>query len=154
MMATFVAWHGDKVTLEFELEMRKRLELAGFKWVRKAKEGLNKRLNRDGENPSGPNQFPAQVTSHLKENIVQKPTKRRLLGYGDLVKMVGTNVAYGKWLELGTHSSKGRFVKKLGRRISKGVHPGMKRRPWMSLTNRLMRKEILAILKKPFKGKD
>ena len=153
-------WEGDKVIKDFDREFKKRVNTAGNEWVRKAKQGLNKRTNRDGESPSNPNQFPAMVTSHLRSNITQMPAKRSFGGFGTLVKIVGTNVKYGKWLELGTdpYVIKPRKKRALAFKVGgkkvvrrKVNHPGMKRRPWMSLTNRLMKKRIIDILSQGLK---
>lgn len=37
---------------------------------------------------------------------------------------IGTNVEYGKWVELGHHQEAGRFVPKLGKRLVRDFVPG------------------------------
>jgi phage gpG-like protein len=128
-------WHGDEVLREIEDQMVKRLELASRSWVTHAKRKLIKKLNRpiktkngkwrSGNKPSRPGDYPAAATNNLLGKIESEVIKR------DLKAFVGTNVSYGKFLELGT--------KRMGKR------------PWMKLTNDAMRSKIKRILGKPIK---
>lgn len=115
-------WHGDKVKKTIDKGMRKRLQTAALLWVRYVTQQLNRRLNRDGNSPSTPGGFPAMVSSHLRGRITWEEIQ-------DGVK-VGTNVIYGKFLELGTRK--------------------MRKRPWMTLANRALKSKIKRILSRPF----
>ena len=142
-MSTVVKWFGPAASAKVLNTLEKRLDSAARLWVRKAKEGLNRKTNRGGTSPSRRNQYPAMVSSHLRENITSERQ--------GLEARVGTNVEYAKWLELGTKPSAGRFVPAIGRRIKKGMHPGMAKRPWMKLTNKIMKRKIEKLLAKEIK---
>ena len=128
-------WHGDEILRKIEEQMGKRLYAASSSWVSHAKKKLIKKLNRpiktkngkwrSGNTPSKAGDYPAAATNHLLGGIENGVDKPRLRAF------VGTNVKYGKFLELGTR------------------HMG--KRPWMKLTNDAMRSKIKAILGKEIK---
>jgi len=128
-------WRGDEILRKIEEQMGKRLYAASSSWVTHAKRKLIKKLNRpiktkngtwrSGNKPSAEGNYPAAATNNLLGKIENEVDKTRLRAF------VGTNVKYGKFLELGT------------KRMSK--------RPWMKLTNDAMRSKIKAILGKEIK---
>jgi len=42
--------------------------------------------------------------------------------------LIGSNLQYGRYIDQGTKASTGRYVPVLGRRVSTGVHPGIRAR--------------------------
>ncbi len=62
--------------------------------------------SRKGLAPSAPGEYPKKLTSNLRKNIQME------MDFSTLSARVGTNVVYGKFLELGTKN--------------------MRRRPWLS----------------------
>lgn len=119
-------WHGNKVQKSMRRNMQHRLDAAALIWVRHATRQLNMKTNRDGKTPSMPGEYPAMVTSHLRRNI----NWERIAGR--LAVRVGTNVEYGKFLEVGT------------RKIAK--------RPWMTLTNRQTKTQIKNTIGRPMRS--
>ena len=113
-------WHGEKVQRKISGTMQDRLDACAMLWDGYAKQRLNQQVNRGGGNPSAPGGYPAMVTSHLRRNVMWERLS------GKLAVRVGTNVKYGKYLELGT------------RRMAK--------RPWMTLTNRQTKDRMRRIL--------
>jgi len=100
-------WHGPQVKRALKLGMRQRLALFAQAWVKYAKQQLSMKINRDGSTPSKGG-YPAMVTSNLRGKIEWEQESK-------LAVRVGTNVEYGKFLELKT---------------------GKGKRPWMTLTNK------------------
>ena len=115
-------WHGKKVQMNMKDQMNKRLAAAAITWVNHVKGKMNEKTNRDGKTPSAPGQYPSMVTSNLRGKIEWEAMRQRL------AVRVGTNVEYGKFLELGTRK--------------------MRKRPWMTLANRETRATIKRILSK------
>ena len=113
-------WDPDKNLPKMKAEMNRRLDTAAISWVNYAKRKLNERLNRDGKTPSPEGGYPAMATSNLRGKIEYDLRTQKMEA------RVGTNVLYGKFLELGTET--------------------MGKRPWMTLTNRAMRSTINRIL--------
>lgn len=134
-----VEWHGDQVIDKLYKEIGQRLDRAGSEWVRHAVRKLNAK-DRQRSSPGG---YPSKQDGHLSRNVAYETDLDKL------VTRVGTNVEYARYLEMGTRASMGRYVPKLGKRIKKGMHPGVKKRPWMALTNKAMKKRIAEILGKP-----
>lgn len=121
-MASRLMWYGKKWREKQRDEMAQRLLKAAMFWVRETKKKLGK-----VRNPSAaPGAYPAKKTGHLRRNIAHGRVDKRTLSVE-----VGTNVPYGKHLELGTRR--------------------MAPRPWMSLANKETRRGILRILREPIK---
>ena len=131
-------WHGDKVMAQINRKLVRRLERSAMEWTRTAMQGMAAATGN-----SRPGGYPGKIKGHLHKNMNHVVIKK------DLVAQVGTNVKYGRFLEEGTRSTPGRYVPKIGKRISTGTHPGIKPRPWMTLTNKRMRKKIARIMKRP-----
>lgn len=55
-------------------------------------------------------------TGRLRNSITHENDSRSVV--------IGTNVEYGKWVELGHHQQPGRYVPKLGKRLVKDYVPG------------------------------
>ncbi len=108
-------WYGDTVTAEINKEVGQRIKKAGIALRMHARQ----KVGRDqptrtygtsrttvGLDPSKPGDYPKKVTAHLRRNIQAEYDPRIQ------TSRIGTNVPYGKWLELGTSK--------------------MARRPWLS----------------------
>lgn len=130
-----VDWHGDEILKRVQDQMGKRLDLAAQSWVIHAKREMGKKINRNiktrtgkrraGPNPSKPGTYPAQAEGFLRGRIEREVFPRQFKA------VVGTNVIYGKFLELAKNAKS--------------------KRPWMKLTNDAMRSKIKAILGKEIK---
>ena len=100
-------WHGEEAMRRIRTEAGNRVDMAA-RFVRdRAKELVSRdqpvRIyakgagrSRKGLDPSKPGEPPKKVTGHLRMNIKKEPTPI------NMVTRVGTNVPYGKHLELGT----------------------------------------------------
>jgi len=134
-----VKWHGEKVERMVLHGVSKNLDKAAMFWVRFAQQRLGV------PNISSPGDYPGKDGGHLRKNIAWEPVSQ-------LVRRVGTNVEYGKFLELGTKAHKIKIKTK--KMLSDGVqafgkvvnHPGFKPRPWMRLTNNLTRTKLAKII--------
>lgn len=111
-------WHGDEIRRRIGREYERRILACCLIVERKAKElisvdGTGKgRRTRDakgkylkvklryGANPSAPGEPPHLQTGRLRGSVAHEVR--------DLVGRVGTNVEYGRWLELGTRLCKAR----------------------------------------------
>lgn len=101
-MAGKVVWHGDKVRAAIQAEVGKRLRLCGQLGVTHAKElvsvdGTARTGGGSlayGANPSKPGDPPHVQTGRLRASIAYEVS--------GLVARIGTNVKYGRYLELGT----------------------------------------------------
>jgi len=98
-------WHGDKLRQQLEAEMGRRLDAAAT-----VVQGHAKQLvGREGAEPTGgkkggkliygarrsaPGEPPMKQTGRLQTSVANERT--------GLIARVGTNVLYGRWLELGT----------------------------------------------------
>ena len=108
-------WHGKEASAAVMKAVDKRIERAARSLVNHAKE----KLSKIGE-ASPPGSYPFKQTGHLRRSIAMEMDRQLHLA------RVGTNVKYGKFLELGT-------VK-------------MVARPWLTLGVHEMRRRIKAIL--------
>ena len=122
-----VKWYGGKVIPQIKRKTAARLELAAAAIQNAAKEGLGREqptkgtgLNMRGLDPSKRKEYPKVVTGHLRKNVFRTIDKK------SLVARVGTNVKYGRYLELGTI--------------------WMQRRPWLSLALRDAMPEVRRLL--------
>ena len=125
-----IKWYGKEVVVKVDKALMSRLNQAAISWVNYLRERVSipnilmtrvmgrggrwtkgvehlvaKRKNR-GKSPSRPGEYPRKLSGHLRRNIVRDSSAE------DKAVRVGTNVVYGKHLELGTRK--------------------MKRRPWLS----------------------
>jgi len=123
-------WYGEKVLRTVRDRVGERLERAG----RETRDHIRERLSRSqptrgvgfrkrGLAPSAPGEYPKKVMGDLRRSINMRMSADRT------VCQVGTNVPYGRWLELGTRK--------------------MRRRPWLSKGILEMTPRIRAILTRP-----
>ena len=128
-------WHGDTALKLIRFEAANRVDAAA-RFVRdRAKELVSRDQpvsgagsSRRGLDPSQPGEPPKKVTGHLRMNI-QKDMDR-----GRIEARVGTNVPYGKWLELGTRArGKGATSYMAAMRAIAGSKR-MAARPWLRPT--------------------
>ena len=118
-------WYGDERLKEIRQEMTRRISRAGMTLVQYTLRHMGQQSTRGkgknmrGLNPSRPGEFPRRVTQHLARNIDWETYTDRIGGRW------GTNVKYGAIME------------RAG---------GKRRRPWMSLANRALRRRIRSIL--------
>jgi hypothetical protein len=111
-------WYGEEIRAQVRAEMRRRVEACAILVTNRAKELLSvpgtgqriasrkvrlrggstrllrKRSTRYGFAPSAPGEPPRKQTGRLRASVT-----RAIEG---LVARVGTNLDYGRWLELGT----------------------------------------------------
>jgi len=88
-------WHGEEFKRQTAEQLGKNLEAAAIHLKGEIKESL--RIgNIDGSSPSSAGEPPRRVTGRLSGSIAHEVDRKRLIG------RVGTNVLYGKFLELGT----------------------------------------------------
>jgi len=106
-------WHGEKVERMILKGVSKNLDRAAMEWVRFAQQRLSV------AQVSRPMDYPGKDMGQLRRNIAWEKAS-------ELVRRVGTNVLYGRFLELGT-----KFMQK---------------RPWMTLTNNLTRTKLAKII--------
>jgi len=116
-----VKWYGSTVIPDVKRRLvGPRIQLAAAAIQGAAKRGVSRSqptrgtgLRKRGLDPSRPGEYPKRVTGHLMRNI------NRTFSASELVARVGTNVKYGRYLELGT--------RKMARRpwLSKALHEAM-----------------------------
>jgi len=99
-------WYGKEVRRKILGHCDQNLERAAIVLQNKIKESIGRPNTAKPSNPSQPGEYPKKITGHLRRNIMREMVTPSLA-------RVGTNVLYGKFLELGT-------VK-------------MARRPWLTL---------------------
>ncbi|GAH42260.1 unnamed protein product [marine sediment metagenome] len=108
-----VVWYGDIVIPKVKRRLSRRLEKAAFTMAEHAKGKMRPQptaghgAKKRGLAPSREGEYPKRVRGWLRTNIISK------LSADGMSAWVGTNVKYGRYLELGT--------RKMGRR------------PWLSL---------------------
>ena len=115
-MAGRVEWNGDALKAKIDAEMRRRLAASAIVVEDHAKvlisvAGTSGGGKRDAQgkfikgsytkirynaNPSRPGEPPHRQTGHLRRSITHEVDATKL------VSRAGTNVDYGRWLELGT----------------------------------------------------
>ena len=121
-------WDPDKNIPKLKTGLNRRIAMVAISWVNHAKRKLNEKLNRSGKTPSAQGEYPAMVTSNLRGKVEYELIPHKMEA------RVGTNVLYGKFLELGFRKG-GKLVK----------------RPWMKLTNQGMIGTARQILGRKFK---
>ena len=144
-MAGKLEWHGDEAAKAIEAEVNRRLHRCCVTVLNHAKTLINvngtgvstsgggrdakgryrkksKKL-RYGAHPSAPGEPPRKQTGRLLASVAWEVS--------GLVGRVGTNLPYGRWLELGTRL--------------------MAARPWLRRALAECRDKILAILSAPMK---
>jgi HK97 gp10 family phage protein len=147
-MAGSFKWHGEEIQAQIRSELVKRVQAASLTVWNHAKElvntdGTEKSKNaskRDGKgrflkgsgrlvygaNPSAPGEPPHKQTGRLLGSVAWEVDKNSLVG------RVGTNLDYGRFLELGTQK--------------------MAARPWLRRALREMTARVKAILSQPIDG--
>jgi len=121
-MTTRVEIKTKEVISAVKGELVKRLNVAAMSWVREAKKEVSE------PSPPPPNSkggWPGKRSGHLRRNITQSD-----VDVSEMSVQVGTNVEYGKWLEVTQKPFK---------------------RPWMSLTNKAMARRIRQIFSRKMK---
>ena len=114
-------WYGPQLAAHVDQKASDRVRAAGIHLKRRIRESLSVANNvkgKRGANPSKPGQYPKKMLGHLRRNVQDE--------HSGGVSRVGTNVIYGKWLEIGTRK--------------------MKPRPWLSKALRDFGSEIKKIL--------
>jgi HK97 gp10 family phage protein len=131
-------WYGASVKAKMDGMVNERLDRAAREtrdYIRKQistpniEERGDRGRNRKGQftkakrgtNPSKPGEYPHKLTGHLRRNVEMEHDREKMIA------RVGTNVEYGRYLELGTRK--------------------MKRRPWLSRALVEMRQRIKQILR-------
>ena len=126
-------WHGERVERMILHGVSKNLDKAAMFWVRFAQQRMGV------TQISSPGNYPGKDSGHLRKNIAWEPVSQ-------LVRRVGTNVEYGKYLEFGaTIKAKTKKVLTDGKNFF-GKKVTIKPRPWMTLTNNLTRTKLAKII--------
>lgn len=108
-----IRWHGEQFKKELRSLENRRVDAA----ARKLRDHIRQKVSRSqttsgagvkkrGLDPSQPGEYPKIVLGHLRRNIAQEHDDNLV------TSRVGTNVKYGRFLEIGTSK--------------------MQRRPWLS----------------------
>jgi hypothetical protein len=131
-MASGLKWYGPEVQHRIRREMEKRIAAASIVVLNHARElisvagtgGGEGRKRRYGSDPSAPGEPPHKQYGHLRRSVMREAA--------GLVGRVGTNLKYGRWLELGTRK--------------------MAARPWLRRSLDEKRAEVKRIVEKPILG--
>jgi len=110
-----LVWHGEEAMKRITAGFGANLEDAVSFALGKVRRNLKKKQNRTGNNPSRPGEYPAEITSILAKNVTEWIDKAQLRGF------IGTNVLYGKWLELKGIANKPGGRRWLGRTLEEEV---------------------------------
>lgn len=89
-IAGFIKWNGPQVVASTEIEVRKRLTACAILVSNQAK----RLISTPYPPPSVPEEPPHRRTGRLRSSVTYEVKDR--------TAFVGTNVKYGRWLELGT----------------------------------------------------
>ena len=132
-------WQGEQVKKRIKAEIKRRLYACAVLVLNRARElisipgttqatGLGKGKNQKvkkkrlyNTNPSAPGDPPHKQKGHLRRSVAKE--------VGDTEARVGTNLLYGRWLELGT--------------------PKMAARPWLRRALSEVLQQIQAVFRKP-----
>jgi hypothetical protein len=146
-MASRLDWHGDAVAARIRSELSRRLSRCCLLVVDRAKGLLNvdgtgtrkgrKKRGKDGRYRKAGKGGLAYGANPSKAGEAPRKQRGRLLGsvaweLVGLAGRVGTNLPYGRWLELGTRLTAAR--------------------PWLRVALRDCRDAIVRILSAPMKG--
>ncbi len=146
-MADRIEWHGDEIQSKIRAEFRGRISECCVLVVERAKllidvDGTGVRAKAGGgKNAKGrPKKRKGSLVYGANPSVAGEPPRKqkgRLLGsvaseVSDLAGRVGTNLPYGRWLELGTRL--------------------MAARPWLRRALNECKDQILRILSAPMKG--
>jgi len=125
-MATQVNWHGDQWKKQFRSEMRKRTQAAAIRLDARIKADISQAgtletrggggRDRHGRflkgagriynfTHSAPGNPPYKQRGHLRRSMTHELVDQ---GQGVVIGRVGTNLKYGRYLELGTRKMKAR----------------------------------------------
>ena len=128
-MSVTLKWYGSQVKTRLRGITGKRVRRAVIFLASAIKKELGRSqptrgvgAAKVGLDPSRPGEYPKKVMGHLRRGIAWE------YDAGSMTGRVGTNVEYGKFLELGTRK--------------------MARRPWLSKGLKNNRREIIRILKR------
>lgn len=98
-----VVWYGPQVTQQVNNLAGKRVQAAGIQLKNRVREKLSRSqptigtgIHKQGLDPSKPGEYPKKVIGHLRRNVADE------FDAAAMTSRVGTNVLYGKFLELGT----------------------------------------------------
>jgi len=135
-MASRLKWHGEAIKRRLDGELERRLTTAAILVTSRARkligiEGAGKPSKKGGKlrygaNPSRPGDPPHKQTGRLLASVAYEVSRKLL---GQVSARVGTNIKYGRWLELGTRK--------------------MKARPWLRRSLNEMLAAIRAIMRRP-----
>jgi hypothetical protein len=138
---TRLDWKAKDAERHIMADSRRRLDAAGMTLVSHAREKVSQLP------PSSPGGYPAKRMGDFRKSIDYYLYPNKLGGRW------GTNLKYGKFLELGTkpHKIVARRAKVLanketGEVFGKEVEVSMEPRPWMSLTNKACRRKVKKLL--------
>lgn len=92
-----IKWNGAEFTSQLAKSNAQRLTRACIYLANKVKENISEPSNH-GDTPSAPGEPPHKDTGRLRSSISYEVDAQEMKG------RVGTNVTYGKFLELGTES--------------------------------------------------
>ena len=87
-------WHGPKVTAALKRGIAENIERA----ARELRDFIREHVSVAGPTPSAPGEYPHKQLGHLRRNMAME------MDVSALRARVGTNVLYGKFLELGTRN--------------------------------------------------
>lgn len=128
-------WNLDAPLRDTERQFEQGLQAATAYLAGRVQRAIN-RGNRDGRNPSRPGEPPKKVTGNLFKSVtfevVTTASRRVIIG------RVGTNVVYGRYLELGTQGRNGR--------------PGMAPRPFLRPTLQTEQKNLVNVIVNRMRG--
>jgi HK97 gp10 family phage protein len=126
-------WHGPTVQASIAAEIARRIKACCIIVANRAKvllsvagTGKEGRKRTYGTNPSAPGEPPRKQFGHLRRSVTYETAADGKSG------RVGTNLPYGRWLELGTRL--------------------MKARPWLRRALGECEARVKAILTAPMKG--
>lgn len=135
-------WFGEEAIRRLQQHAADCVSSAAMQLARHAKQ----KIGEVGK-ASAPGEYPFKQSGHLRRNVEYEVD--RDIG----IARWGTNVIYGKYLELGTDphtvtvkSAKVLANQKTGQVFGRSVTVSMKPRPWMSKTNAEMASEVKQIL--------
>lgn len=135
-MADSFKWNGAAAMKQIVELAGKRIDAAGrvlkngvVRSLSRSQRTRGKGARRRGLDPSKPGEYPKLVTHNLRRSVVWEFDKRLVTG------RFGTNLKYGKYLQMGTRARSGSGMGRNSRSSiwrQMGVG-GMQARPWLTL---------------------